>query len=40
MYAALTEQGAYNPNAWNNMNTAQEAQEEAEHERKNVIYEV
>ena len=40
MYAAPTDQGAYNPNAGNNMNAAQRAQEEAEHKRKNVSYEV
>ena len=33
-------QGAYNPNAGNNMNAAQRAQEEAEHRRNNVSYEV
>ena len=38
--AALTDQGAYDPNAGNNMNAAHRAQEEAEHKRKNVSYEV
>ena len=40
MYTAPTDQGAYNPNAGNNINASQWAQEEAEHRRKNVSYEV
>ena len=40
VYAAPTDQGVYNPNAGNNMNAAQRAQESAEHRRKNVSYEV
>ena len=40
LYAAPLDQGTYNPNAGNNMNAAQRAQEEAEHKRKNVRYEV
>ena len=40
MYAALKDQGAYNPNTGNNMNAAKRAQEEAEQKRKNVSYEV
>ena len=40
VYATPTDQGAYYPNAGNNMNEAQRAQEEAEHKRKNVSYEV
>ena len=40
VYSAQTDQGAYDPNAGNNMNSAQQAQEEAEHKRENVSYEV
>ena len=40
VYAAPTDQGAYDPNAGNNMNTIQRAKEEAEQKRKNVSYEV
>ena len=40
VYAAPTDQGAYDPNVENNMNAAQRAQEEAEHKRENVSYEV
>ena len=40
VYAAPTDQGAYDPNAGNNMNASQRAQEEAEHRRKNMSYEV
>ena len=40
VYAAPTYQGAYDPNTGNNMNAAQRAQEEAEHKRENVSYEV
>ena len=40
VYAAPTDQGAYDPNAGNNINASQQAQEEAEHRRKNVTYEV
>ena len=40
VYAAPTDQGAYDPNAGNNMNAAQRAQEEAEPKRENVSYEL
>ena len=38
VYAAPTDQGAYDPNSVNNINAVQRAQEEAEHRRKNVSY--
>ena len=40
VYASLTDQGVYDPNAVNNMNAAQRAQEEAKHKRKKMCYEV
>ena len=40
VYAAPTDHGAYNNNSGNNMNATQRVQEEAEHRRKNVRYEV
>ena len=39
MHADPKDQGAYNPNAGNNMIAAQRVQEEAEHRRNNVSYE-
>ena len=39
VYAAPMDQGAYDPNAGNNMNATQRAQEETEHRRNNVSYE-
>ena len=40
VYADPTDQGAYDTNAGNNTNAAQQAQEEAKYKRKNVRYEV
>ena len=40
VYVSPTDQGTYGPNAGNNMNADQWAQEETEHKRKNVSYEV
>ena len=40
VYDSPKDQCAYDPNAGNNMNASQQAQEEAEHKRKDVSYEV